>query len=41
MAPHTLQLAFSDYGISPPTLFIALSIADHGTIELRLMFTHA
>ena len=31
----------TDYGISPPTSFIALSVEDHGTMELQLMFTHA
>lgn len=35
----TLPIAFADYGISPPTSFIALSVEDHGTMELQLMFT--
>ena len=37
----SLPIVFSDYGISPPTSFIALSVEDHGTMELQLMFTHA
>ena len=37
----SLPIIFSDYGITPPTSFIALSVADHGTMELQLMFTHA
>ena len=37
----SLPITLSDYGITPPTSFIALSVADHGTMELQLMFTHA
>ena len=37
----SLPITFSEYGITPPTSFIALSVADHGTMELQLMFTHA
>jgi len=37
----SLPIVFSDYGIIPPTSFIALSVADHGTMEVQLMFTHA
>ena len=37
----SLPITFSDYGITPPTSFIALSVADHGTMEFQLMFTHA
>ena len=36
----SLPIAFSDYGIVAPTSFIALSVEDHGTLELQLMFTH-
>jgi polyisoprenoid-binding protein YceI len=37
----SLEIAFADYGISPPTSFLVLSIQDHGTLELQLLFTHA
>ncbi len=37
----SLPITFSDYGITPPTSFIALSVADHGTMEFQLMFTRA
>ncbi len=37
----SLPIVFSDYDITPPTSFIALSVADHGTMEVQLMFTHA
>ena len=36
-----LRWAEPDCGITPPTSFIALSVADHGTMELQLMFTRA
>jgi hypothetical protein len=32
------DVALADYGITPPTGFLVLSIADHGTIELHLLF---
>jgi polyisoprenoid-binding protein YceI len=35
----SLAIAFADYGIQAPTSFIALSVEDHGTMELQLMFT--
>lgn len=37
----SLPITFADYGITPPRSFIALSVADHGTMELQLLFTHA
>jgi polyisoprenoid-binding protein YceI len=37
----TLPITFSDYGIQAPTSFIALSVSDTGTMELRLLLTHA
>jgi polyisoprenoid-binding protein YceI len=36
----SLEIAFADYGIDKPTSFAVLSIADTGTIELQLFFTH-
>ncbi|MGC8633147.1 MAG: YceI family protein [Candidatus Limnocylindrales bacterium] len=36
----SLTIAFADYGIIPPTSFIALSVANHGILELRLVFAH-
>jgi len=37
----SLQVQFADYGIVPPTSFIALSVEDHGTMELDLSFTRS
>jgi polyisoprenoid-binding protein YceI len=37
----SLPINFSDYGIEAPTSFAVLSVADHGTMELQLFFTHA
>ena len=37
----SLPITFSDYGITPPTSFIALSVSDTGTMELQLLLTHA
>ncbi len=37
----SLPIVFSDYGIQKPTSFSVLSIADQGTLELQLFFTHA
>ena len=37
----SLPIAFADYGIVAPTSFLALSVEDHGTMELQLMFRHA
>ncbi len=36
----SLPITFADYGITPPTSFVALSVQDHGIMELQLMFTH-
>jgi polyisoprenoid-binding protein YceI len=35
----SIEIAFSDYGISKPNSFAVLSIADTGTLELQLFFT--
>ncbi len=37
----TLPIVFSDYSIQKPTGFSVLSIDDHGTMEVHLLFTHA
>ena len=37
----SLPITFSDYGIQPPTSFAVLSVADSGTMELQLFFSHA
>ena len=37
----SMPIAFADYGIVAPTSFLALSVEDHGTMELQLMFRHA
>ena len=36
----SLDIDFADYGISPPSSFMVLSIDDHGTMELQLFFRH-
>lgn len=36
----SLPITFADYGIVAPTSFLALSVEDHGTMELQLMFRH-
>jgi hypothetical protein len=36
-----MDIAFADYSTTPPTSFIALSVADHGTMELHLFFARA
>jgi len=35
----SIEITFADYSITPPTSFIALSVEDHGTMELQLFFT--
>ena len=35
----SLDVTFSDYGVSVPTAPIVLSAADQGVIELQLFFT--
>jgi polyisoprenoid-binding protein YceI len=37
----TLPIIFSDYSIQKPNSFSVLSVDDHGTMELHLLFTHA
>ena len=37
----TLPVAFADYGFQGPNSFSVLSVDDHGTMELHLLFTHA
>jgi polyisoprenoid-binding protein YceI len=37
----SLPLTLADYGMTPPTSFIALSVSDTGTLELQLLLTHA
>jgi polyisoprenoid-binding protein YceI len=37
----SLPIVFSDYSVQKPTSFSVLSIDDHGTMELHLLFTHA
>ena len=36
----SLPVVFSDYSIAKPTSFSVLSVDDHGTMELHLLFTH-
>ncbi len=35
----SIDILFADYGISRPTSFAVLTIADHGTMEFQLQFT--
>jgi polyisoprenoid-binding protein YceI len=35
----SLEIAFADYGIQAPNSFAVLSVEDHGTLELQLLFT--
>ena len=37
----SLPITWADYGIQKPSSFTVLSIADQGTMELQLLFTHA
>ena len=37
----SLPITLADYGMTPPTSFIALSVSDAGTLELQLLLTHA
>ena len=37
----TLPINFSDYSMQKPNSFSVLSVDDHGTMELHLLFTHA
>lgn len=36
--PASIDIVFSDDGISQPTSFLVLSIEDHGIMELQLHF---
>ena len=37
----TLPVVFADYGFDGPNSFSVLSVDNHGTMELHLLFTHA
>jgi polyisoprenoid-binding protein YceI len=37
----SLPIVFSDYSVVKPNSFSVLSVDDHGTMELHLLFTHA
>lgn len=37
----SLEIVFADYGITPPSSFMVLTIEDHGTMELQLFFRKA
>ena len=37
----TLPVTFADYGFQGPNSFSVLSVDDHGSMELHLLFTHA
>ena len=37
----SIPIVFSDYNIQKPTSFAVLSIADQGTMEMQLFFSHA
>jgi polyisoprenoid-binding protein YceI len=37
----SLPIVFADYNIAKPNSFSVLSVDDHGTMELHLLFTHA
>jgi polyisoprenoid-binding protein YceI len=37
----SLPIVFADYSIQKPSSFSVLSVDDHGTMELHLLFTHA
>jgi polyisoprenoid-binding protein YceI len=37
-ATASFDVALADYGIDPPVGFLVLSIQDHGTIEMHLLF---
>ncbi|HEX7492267.1 MAG TPA: YceI family protein [Candidatus Limnocylindrales bacterium] len=37
----SIPILFSDYNIQKPNSFSLLSVDDHGTMELHLLFTHA
>jgi polyisoprenoid-binding protein YceI len=37
----SIPIVFADYGVTPPTSFIAVSVEDHGIIEFQLHLSHA
>jgi len=37
----SLDVVFSDFGITAPTAPVVVSVEDHGQIELQLFFTRA
>jgi polyisoprenoid-binding protein YceI len=37
----SLPIVFGDYGFQGPNAFSVVSVDDHGTMELHLLFTHA
>jgi polyisoprenoid-binding protein YceI len=37
----SLPIVFGDYSVQKPNSFSVLSVDDHGTMELHLLFTHA
>jgi polyisoprenoid-binding protein YceI len=37
----SLPIVFGDYGFQGPSSFAVVSVNDHGTMELHLLFTHA
>lgn len=36
----SIEIQFADYGITPPSSFVVLSVEDHGTVEFQLHFRH-
>ena len=36
----SLEINFADNNITPPSSFLVLSVADHGTMEVQLFFRH-
>ena len=36
----SIEIQFADYGITPPSSFVVLSVEDHGTVEFQLQFRH-
>lgn len=36
----SVGIVFADYGMTPPQSMMVLSVADHGTLELQLLFRH-
>ncbi|MEZ0240552.1 MAG: YceI family protein [Chloroflexota bacterium] len=37
----SIPIVFADYGVTPPTTVIAVSVEDHGIIEFQLQLSHA